>query len=447
MKYLWTFVVAAVLALHPACAFARETVTLWMWGAPPNLREALRKALVEPFEGSQSHYSLHIEYRNTVDSDVRTALMAGRGPDIVYTSGPSALTPLIKANRILPLDGYERRYRWNDRLLPQVLSVCQRDGHLYCMPPTLEVDGMVVNKRTLARHGWHAPTDGAALIATMRAAQRAGLYASVGGNKGWQPVNENYASIFLNQMVAPDQMRAILEGRRGWSGKDTEAALAMSRAWYKAGFFGGKNYFSINFDQSMQLIHDGRTPFFFGPILFLQWAPGYYGAAEDELDFLPFPRMKASQPYPLYDIGVATTLSVNADSPVKDGAAAVLNTIMSAGFMERVTQAWPGYWNIPLRRPPSMANTTGVAKTYLAVTRKINAAIAAGRYGFKLQTFAPPATYDVFVKDLEAVWLDLETPKDMLGRVDAAFQRERARGLVLRLPPAAPTKSPTGDQK
>ena len=34
---------------------------VWMWGAPPNLREALRKALVEPFEGSQSHYSLHIE--------------------------------------------------------------------------------------------------------------------------------------------------------------------------------------------------------------------------------------------------------------------------------------------------------------------------------------------------------------------------------------------------
>lgn len=77
---------ATTVALLPLQAAARETVTLWFWGASPEYREALETTLVQPFHDAQDTYDLVIEYKNDVDNDVRVSVMAGEGPDIVYTS-------------------------------------------------------------------------------------------------------------------------------------------------------------------------------------------------------------------------------------------------------------------------------------------------------------------------------------------------------------------------
>jgi raffinose/stachyose/melibiose transport system substrate-binding protein len=55
---MWKVAVAAasVLIAVSSNALAREPVTLWFWGAPPNLQEAFQKVLVEPFNASQDQY-------------------------------------------------------------------------------------------------------------------------------------------------------------------------------------------------------------------------------------------------------------------------------------------------------------------------------------------------------------------------------------------------------
>lgn len=426
---------ALVIALLSAPVVAREAVTLWFWGAPPNLQDAFQKNLTDPFNASQDDYELVIEYRNSVDNDVRVSVLAGAGPDIVYTSGPSYIPPLAKAGKIEPLDSYAEKFGWADRLLAPVLDTCDQLGSLYCVPPSLISDGVFYNASLLEKNGWTVPETKAEVEAIMDAAIEKGLYASVTGNKGWQPVNENYASLFINNLVGPKAFYDTLTGEGSWTSETMKLAIDESARWFNAGYLGGDDYFSLNFDQSISLVSQEKSPFFFAPSIGFQWATNYFtGDKADDFVFAPFPQMSAEVPYPLYDIGVAFTLSINASSDVKEGAAAVLDMIMSGDFAHRMAQDWPGYWGIPLKEFPSSAGTEGLTKSFLEAMAAMSEAVNAGSFGFKIGTFFPPATHQAIFEDIEAVWLGEMSADDMLSKVSEIYADELEQGLVQDLP-------------
>lgn len=413
----------------------REPIRMWFWGAPPNLQEALQRALVDPFNASQDRYSLEVEYRNTVDSDVRVSVMAGQGPDLIFTSGPAYIARFAKAGMLEPLSRYARRYGWHERLLTQVTDSCKLSGELYCIVPAVLTDGMFYNKAVLREHGWSVPLNKEQLIAIMRAAQKAGMYASATGNRGWQPVNEDYASLFVNQIAGPMHFYAVLTGAANWDSAAMRAAIDESASWFRAGYLGGKDYFSLNFDQALALLHSHRTPFFFAPSFAYQWATNYFkGAEEQDLGFAPFPNMAPHVPYPTYDIGVGFTLSINAASKVKDGAAEVLDRVQTADFVRAISRGWPGYWAVPLRDFPNDPEAGPITATYYAATLQIMQAIRNGQFGFKIQTFCPPATTNVFIDEIESVWLGKMTSGELLTRAARAFGREKARRIVVTPP-------------
>ena len=435
----WGLLCILIMMIHafPASAAPtpRQPIRMWFWGAPPNLQEALQHALVDPFNASQSRYTLEVEYRNTVDSDVRVSVMAGQGPDLIFTSGPSYIARFAKAGMLEPLNRYARQYGWDNRLLTQVTDSCKLSGELYCVVPAVVTDGMFYNKAVLKEHGWSVPTRGDELIAIMQAAQKAGLYASVTGNKGWQPVNEDYASLFVNQVAGPMRFYDVLTGAAPWDSPPMRAAIEQSAIWYRAGYLGGRDYFSLNFDQALALLHSHRTPFFFAPSFAYQWATNYFtGAQESDLGFAPFPNMSSDVPYPTYDIGVGFTLSINAASKVKDGAAQVLDRIQSADFVRAISRGWPGYWAVPLRDFPNDPGADPITATYYAATQQIMQSIRKGQFGFKIQTFCPPATTNVFIDEIESVWLGKMTADQLLKKAARAFEREQARHIVVTPP-------------
>jgi raffinose/stachyose/melibiose transport system substrate-binding protein len=423
-----------LVLLSPAFAAGseRETITMWFWGAVPAYRQALQDALVTPFNRSQDKYKLVLEYRTTVDNDVRIAAIGNRGPDIIYTSGPANVSPLARAGKLEPLEAYAKQYGWADRLLAPVLDACRQYSHLYCVTPSLYADGMFYNKAVLRENGWSVPKSRDEVIAIMKAAQAKGMYASVTGNKGWQPVNEDYISIFLNQIVGPAMIRDLLTGRISWSSPSVEAAMSELDRWYKAGYLGGADYFVLDFDVSLALLHQKRSPFFFASNLSFQWAGNYFkGSEADDLGFAPFPRMNPDLPYPIYDVGSAFTFSINVNSTVKDGAAQVLNMILSPEFVLAISKQWPGYWSIPLKQFPSDPTATGVVKSYYQSMADISASLNSSEFGYHLTSYFPSATTDLLVQDLEGVWLDQETPHEMLIRAGRVFAKERARGLAI----------------
>jgi raffinose/stachyose/melibiose transport system substrate-binding protein len=422
----------AVAAPQPA---PPETITMWFWGASPAYREALDETLITPFNTGQHRYKLVVEYRATVDSDVRLAAIANRGPDLVYTAGPADVTLLAKAGKLAPLDEYAERYAWKRRLLAPVLDSCRQLGHLYCLPPSLTANGMYYNKRVLRENGWSVPTEVAALEAIMKAAQAKGLYASVTGNHGWQPINRDYASIFINQMVGPMKLRALLSGEGDWSSPQMRAAMTELDRWFKAGYLGGSDYFTIDFDTSLALLRRGRAAFFFAPAISYQWAVNYFtGDAADDLGFAAFPRMNPALPYPIYDIGSAFSFSINANSRVKDGAAMVLDRMLSPAFVVAISRKWPGYWAPPLVDFPDDPAATGIMRSFYDTMRAITQSVKSGTFGYNVISFFPPATKDVFTQDLEAVWLDQETVPEMLDKAGRRFAKERSRGLVTHVP-------------
>src|SRR3984957_5146468 len=148
-----------LVLLNPTFAAGsdRATITMWFWGAVPAYRQALQDALVTPFNASQDKYKLVIEYRTTVDNDVRIAAIGNRGPDIIYTSGPANVSPLARARKLEPLDAYAKQYGWGDRLLCPGLGACRQYSHLYCVTPSLYSDGMFYNKAVLRENGWSVP--------------------------------------------------------------------------------------------------------------------------------------------------------------------------------------------------------------------------------------------------------------------------------------------------
>jgi raffinose/stachyose/melibiose transport system substrate-binding protein len=405
---------------------------MWFWGAPPEYRQALEEHLVAAFNQSQSQYQLVIEYRTSVDNDVRLAAIANRGPDIIFTAGPGNVWPLARAGKLAPLEAYDQRFGWHDRLLGPVLDTCRQFGHLYCVTPSLFTNGMFYNKTVLAANGWQVPKTAAELEAIMKAAQAKGLYASVTGNSAWQPVNEDYLSIFLNQLIGPAGVRDLLTGRLSWTSPAMVAAMTELDRWYKAGYLGGNDYFVLDFDTAFALLSRGRSPFFFCPTFSLQWAAKYFtGARANDLGFAPFPRMNPRLPFPIYDVGSAFTLSINSNSKVKDGAAQVLDFILSARFARAVGRIWPGYWSIPLKEFPADESAVGVFKIYNQSMAAISAAVQRGAFGFDVTTFFPNKTKDLLTQDIEAVWLGEESPAEMLARAAKAFAQEQKRGAVM----------------
>jgi|TARA_B100001964_G_C14244798_1_gene606859 raffinose/stachyose/melibiose transport system substrate-binding protein len=427
-KTIFVIIVFCVLA---QTGHSREKVTLWFWGAPPNLQEAFQKNMIEPFRAAQNKYELEIEFRNTVDNDVRVSVLAGSGPDLVYTSGPSYIAPFAKAKKIEPLEKYAKKYGWGERLLKPVLDTCHQLGHLYCLPPSLISDGMFYNKSMLEENGWSVPKNLKQVESIMKAAQAKGFYASVTGNKGWKPVNENYSSIFINNMVGPQGFYNILAKGSTWNSSAMRKAIKESARWFKAGYLGGNDYFSLNFDQSIALVSQKRSPFFFAPSIGFQWATNYFkGDKAGDFVFAPMPQLDPSVPYPMYDLGVAFTLSINANSKVKDGAAEVLNMIMSADFAKRMANDWPGYWGIPLKEFPKAPNAKGLTKSFLEAMSSMSDAIGKGAFGYKIGTFFPPATSEIFFEDIEAVWLGKMTASDLLKKAEKTYADEKSKGLV-----------------
>jgi raffinose/stachyose/melibiose transport system substrate-binding protein len=437
---MWRAVIAVTMTALAYCsgaALGREPVTMWFWGATPIYRHALEDALVRPFYASQDQYSLVIEYRRSVDNDVRVASIGGGGPDLIYSSSPSDVMTLARAGKLAPLDGYAKSMGWADRLEWPLLASCTLHGHLYCLPMSQEVDGLFYNKAVLKKYGWSVPKTLPEAEATMRAARAAGLYASVTGNRLWQPVNENYSSIFLNQFVGPTGMACLISGRSRWTSPAVLQAMAELKRWFRSGYLGNDDYFALDFDISLLLLKQGRSPFFFAPTILFQWAPKYFdGEAADNLGFAPIPQLSPNAPYPFFDLGTAFTYSINASSRVKNGAAAVLDMMLSSRFITQVAKDWPGYWAPPLRNFPVDSTADATGRLFYSTMQMVSETVAGGKFGYRTGTFLPPNTKDIFVTDVEAVWLDQETPQQMMEKVQRTFDHERKLGLVRTLPQA-----------
>ncbi|KMY50968.1 ABC transporter substrate-binding protein [Peribacillus loiseleuriae] len=416
-------------------ADGKEIITMWFWGAPPEHQETLKKVLIDKYNKSQNEYELKIEYRNSVDKDISVALSSGKGPDIVYGSGPSFVIPLAEAGRIENLDKYAEKYGWKDRILDPIYESGTVNGSLYSLGNSLNTVGIFYNKKVLKDNNWPEPKTVEELERIMDEAIEKGMYASVTGNKGWKPVNENYSSLFLTHFAGGEKVYEALTGTTKWTDPAIIAALDTSAKWYKKGYLAGKDYTNLTFNESTQLLADEKAPFFFGPSLVYQFAAqSFSGDKAKDLGFMAFPTKDHQTNDPYYTLGVTATLSINAQSKHKDEAAKILDTMMTNEFMNEMTKTWPGYWGIPLKDLQiDTSDMPELSKAYAETIKNMVDGVNKGHFGYYTGVFLPPATQQIFL-DIESIWNEQMTSTELMKKVQVEFDKEKEKGLVPPIP-------------
>lgn len=412
----------------------REEISLWFWGAEPYAQEAFKEILVDKYNASQEDYQLVVEFRPSVDADIKTALAANQGPDIIYGSGPSFVMPLVDAEKLENMDSYAEEYGWKDKILEPYYESGTVHGSLYSLVNGVSTMGVFYNKKVLQDNGWEVPTTIEEMESIMDEAMEKGLYASVTGNKGWQPVNENYASLFLTHIASPQTMYQVLTGEESWVNDDIKAAIEKSKEWWDKGYLAGEDYVNLNFSESLQLLADEKSPFFVGPSIAFQWAASFFtGDKEENIAFIPFPATE-QVPDPTYTLGSACTLSINANAEDshKDEAAKVIDMMMNAEFMQEMTAAWPGYWGTPLKDLSSVDSSSMnyLSAEFVKVVSDISEAVNKGDFGYYDNTFFPSATQTRIV-NIDEVWYETSTVDEYVQSLEDEFRPEFDNGMVL----------------
>lgn len=398
-------------------------LSMWFWGSTSDQQAAMARNLVDKFNESHPGYHMTVEYRSSVNKDMAVALSADEGPDIIYESSPSLALTYIQAGKYANLDSYAEQYGWKDKILGCMYDSGVYNGSLYSIPMGMNIIGMVYNKQVLEENGWSVPTTVDELTAIMDEAIAKGMYGSVTGNKGWQPTNEDYTSLFLNSFAGPENVYKALVDEISWTDPALLSAIETSAEWYQKGYL-GTDYFSLNWSDSAMLLAEGKAPFFFGPLKFIQDLMPY--AVDENADNFGFTVFPAVGDVPAtYTVGSTGLLAINEKSEHKDVCAEFLDMMMTNDFVTAMAKDWPGYWAVPLTTLDEidLSQFEGLSKMFMEGVIEASAAIDVGEFGYYNSSYMPAEAFDLMCV-VDSVWLGEKDATSFLQEIDDAFQKD-----------------------
>lgn len=398
-------------------------LTMWFWGATSEQQEAMSQNLVDKFNDEHPGFHMTVEYRSSVNKDMAVALSADEGPDIVYESSPSLALTYIQAGKYANLDEYAEKYGWKDKILGCMYDSGIYQDSLYSLPMGMNIIGMVYNKEVLEENNWEVPTTVDELTQIMDEAMEKGMYASVTGSKGWQQTNEDYTSLFLNSFGGADNVYAALTDATPWTDDTLVGAIETSAEWYQKGYL-GSDYLSLDWADSAALLAEGRAPFFFGPLKFVQNLMGY----DAEFGFTAFPAVDEDTAA-TYTVGATGLLAINEKTEYKDECAEFLNMMMSNDFVEAMANDWPGYWAVPLTTLGEIDTEqySGLSKMFMEGVAEACTAINEGNFGYYNSSYMPAEAFDLMYK-VDSVWLGEKDADTFMQEIDDAFQKDYDAG-------------------
>lgn len=133
------------------------TITVWSHEADEPAKVAFRDKAARDLE--QSHPGLHIKItwyeKNGLYTALRTALPAGRGPDVFYLE-PDQKNQYVTAGYIIPLDDL---VNWNN-IYSWARQVWEENGKTWGIPQEVNLNVIYYNKDSLKKLGVTLPANG-----------------------------------------------------------------------------------------------------------------------------------------------------------------------------------------------------------------------------------------------------------------------------------------------
>jgi raffinose/stachyose/melibiose transport system substrate-binding protein len=443
MKYGKTGVVLLVCmaaALVLACrgktdggGAASKTTLLWLYeSADPDKEEALRKNLIDVVNSRATDYEITIRFDPNYDQNIRTSMLAGAGPDLVQTAGPTYVQEMVREGYLLPLDDYAKKYGWDKIVFPMMQELGSVDGRLYSLPKSYESMVLFYNKTLFEKNGWQLPKTWAEFDALCARVKAAGIIPIVSGNADWKPTNEHHVGIFFNHLAGPDNIKAALEGKKPWTDREFVDSITELKRFF-ADYF-TKDYFSLVQDDSIAILAAGEAAMYPSGTWNFQNINKFFEAEGQEWDWTPLPSGPGVS-YPLYEMAIGATLSINAKSAKPDAIAELLNTLFTdKDVIVNMNADWPGEWCLPINTISSSDFGTRIDPRYARSIEMIGDAVSEGNYGYTTWTFWPEKTNQYLWEAIENVILNQLSPSDYLKNLDGVFQTDLKDGKVPKLP-------------
>jgi raffinose/stachyose/melibiose transport system substrate-binding protein len=427
---------AAAVAVLPwqSLAQAQAPITWWMESSTPEQQDMIERLLVKPFEAANPDFDVQVDYRaGALDSQLKVALLAGTGPDVVYSVQPAYTGVMARAGQLLPLDTYAKQYGWADKVSKLFLELGTFDGKLYALPKTYETMGLWYNKTLFDQNGWAAPKTISELETIADAVKAMGMVPFGAGNADFRGASSWYVNLVLNSVAGPDNLYKAIVGEMPFNSPPFVKAIETLSRWWQNGYF-GPNYFSLTIEQAFAQVAEGKAAMSPEGTWCFQYISSYFPQNKVEPGFVAFPSAEGV-PYPVYLIGIGSSFSIAATSKVADGTARFFDSMLTDEFYSAMNSEWQGNWNMPLKDLSGVKLSDNVIPLYGEAMKELAAAVASDGYGYSTWTFFPPASDGYLTDGIEQVWLGQQTVEGFLTELDRVFSQERSEGKVPAIPP------------
>jgi raffinose/stachyose/melibiose transport system substrate-binding protein len=425
-----TALVAAlgVALLLAACGTGnghKNSLTLWYTPFEPGAaaEKQWKQFHVDPFTELYPDIDVKaVEVNGEVsDQKMRVALAAGGGPDIITADGPANAIPLNQAGFLADLGEASEKYGWQDKLLPWAYEMGFVDGKLVSLPTEYQTLLLYYNKDLFEANGWNPPTDRASLLTLAQAMQAKGVTPFAAGNADFHAATEWHLSAYFDSVAGPQNFHDALAGDIPWTDPSIVSAVQAMKDDFDAGYYGGgvKQYFSNGFAAIYQQFADGDAGMMVSGSWELERIPDGFN-----WDWVSLPMGEGLEPG-MFPLSIGSSWSVNAKAADLDVATKYLDWFFSATdhMFEEGGTVLPVHFDpseIPAETDPR------VAATYAG----IGAASEAGNVGYTTWTSLGAKAEAVVVEDMNKVLNGDLSVDDFCAELDAAYQEDKAAGLL-----------------
>jgi raffinose/stachyose/melibiose transport system substrate-binding protein len=434
IKKLFIVFIASIFSLISFGTFAKTTVT-W-WGETNADRDPVFiEKLVKAFNASQDEITLEMEFKESLNDILRTAMLSGSGPDIVETPGPSYVKEYQEAGLIASMQGYSDQYGWKEKLLPWSYQAGVFDGEFYSAPKTFESMIMLYNKSLFEENGWKVPTTLSEYEDVAGKIKAAGMNVFAYGSTGWQPTHEHLVGMYLNSYAGPENVYKALIGEKKWTDPEfVEAIELLRKHMVDEGYWSGslENYYALGWDDFHAMFASrGAAMMTIGSWTFGTTTSSFADIA-DEWDWAPFPVLRDGGDDASYLLALGTTMSINASSDNQDAAAKVLDFVFSNKnvVLDMAADFQFGEFVVPLyfSSDDIKASVSPQVKRYLL---EFADATGKGNYGYTTWTFWPADPGVHIWKDMEVVWAGDISVEDYMYDHQKLWDKARDKGQLL----------------
>ncbi|MDE0672264.1 MAG: extracellular solute-binding protein [Caldilineaceae bacterium] len=426
---------AAVPTASDEAAEAEDAVILF-WYDPSVEGEGAtcyQTTVIDPFNEMSDTIFVDAVAQPETWNATRTALLAGEGPDIVRTSGPSFVVELAQAGQLLPLDDYVASEGWDDLFVGWALSLGEVEGTIYSLADELETLVLYYNKTLFEQKGWIPPSTVAELyeLAAVIAADDIVPFAHT--NAEWRPANEWHVGEYFNHVAGPDRVYEALTGQIPWTHEDFVTSVELLDEAQQNGWFSGglELYYTLTFDEVRGMLGRGEAAMNIEAAWIAADLDTLYFTEENggmEWDWVPTPSQTGD---PIYTIGMGNTWSINRNSEHPEAVAKFLSYSFSPESQAALLRNC-GKAPAPVRLTDDAME--GVDPRIAAIFIDLAAASESGGYGYTTWTFWPPRSDAYIYEEIERVWSGDITAKEYLQGLDNLFQEEFAAGAVPPIP-------------